>query len=227
MIAVDGSVEVAQQRAEELAGHAAELERRAVEADERLAGLRAQRDDLALDAALSRGDALQQLERLEREIAEADAEVGRLRLAAAQRERREAEARQQALDAQQAQALARARELGDERQRAARAVDVAARKLGDALDGYLTACDEQGRALAEAGRRHGSVTVRPPGVVLEGALLAGFGERAARFRSAGLLERVGLVPARLRVPLADVDHGAQIIPADAPSAGPPTTERTR
>jgi hypothetical protein len=96
-----------------------------------------------------------ELRDVEGQLAEAEAELDRIEVARAEQERERAEAARDAEREAREKALARARELQRERQRAARSVDSGLQTFAHAIADYQRICFEQEAALSRAGRQGG------------------------------------------------------------------------
>lgn len=118
---------------------------------ERIVGLQAERQRLALDS-LSDDKARSAVAKVERQLAEAEADLSRVRLARTEAASREQAAREAEGQRAITDALKLADELGVERSKAARAADRAAQQLGSALAQLHDVEARQGAALVRAGR---------------------------------------------------------------------------
>jgi multidrug resistance efflux pump len=167
--------------------------------DTALERLRAQRQQLSLDV-VDDPDLAGELEQIEIAIMEAERDAQRRDLAAAERQRRDTLAADQAAEQRRQDALDRARELDADRQRSAQAFDRAARKLAGAIAEMRANSHTQAQLLADAGVRsdlRGSV--RLSAGRLEAAIVHAL-------RDAGVSGAIGLPPTRgsLVAPLSDV-----------------------
>ena len=136
-------------RTEELAALQSDAEQRVLDLEE-------QRARLAPEALVD-GSVKDELATVEGEIAEARKAREVATLAQEELVRRERQAEADAQQAEVNRALDRARSLQDERAKAARAADVAARKYAEALAGYRDVCDSQAHQLSAAGRGEGDL----------------------------------------------------------------------
>lgn len=147
----------------------------------RIAELREQRQRLAPEA-LTNTAAAKRLATIEADLAAAEQALERVDLAAAETDRREIEAREQAEAQARAEGLQRAQELQRDRELAAVEVDTAARTFAEALQRWDAIAAEQERAVRQAG--WSSVTaqaVRPRPHMVEDALrMALFDARCPR-----------------------------------------------
>jgi hypothetical protein len=119
-------------------------------AETRRAELAERRQILSLDA-LASTKAAAELAKLEREVADVDAQLGQIGLARQERGRREAAAAAAAEEKRKAEALERARELQAKRETAAKRFDKAAAVLAAATEDFCSASVEQAHALEVAG----------------------------------------------------------------------------
>jgi hypothetical protein len=140
------------------------------DANDRIDELRQRRQPLALDA-LSDRKVRTELDKVETELAGAEAQLGRVELARAEQGRREAERQRQELDERQAAALEQARRQQGERQAAAVRIDREASNLMEAISCYVGACSEQQRWFTEAGLSQAASAAQPRAWLVEGALI--------------------------------------------------------
>jgi hypothetical protein len=136
---------------------------------EKIRELDSRRPGLALDAALGDTKAEAELQRIEQDIAGAQAELQRIVIARGERERRDQVARAEAEAARRSAALDSAADLGRRRQKAARVVDREAARFLNAIAEWTELGLDQERALADAGWPEAAITVRPMGHQIESA----------------------------------------------------------
>ena len=179
-----------------------DLDLDSIEADAtgRLGDLREQRARLALDA-LGDGEVARELEAVEAEIRSTEQALERVQLAGTEHGRRAAAARAAEEVAAREAALDRARLLQREREAGAVAVDAALEALAAAVKAWLSTCDEQDAALAEAGRPPSSNSASARAALLEGAFVASVTRSLPR----GVLPLEGIVspPQQKRLTEAD------------------------
>ena len=180
----------------------------AIEADieQRLAALQEQRQSFALDA-LTDPEAHTQLEKIEGDLADTEAEMGRLSLARAEVERREVAALQAAKDEAQEIALDRAKQLKGQRLTKAKKLDSAIKKFVDAVSEFSDACDEQSRQFAAADLPQAAAGARSAlGLRIEGSIAL-----AMRGKHFPAMERLAHISGRFQRPVADVEAETRLI----------------
>ena len=188
----------------------------ALEADckSNISNLRAAIGRLALDA-LHNPAAREELTDCEHQLDEAEAELGRLALARAERERRDIEQHTEQERARRAAAFARARELQGERQKAARSVDRAAARFVEAVAEFVDVARRQESEFAAAGMLAARDAARPKGFVLEAAFAHALRSSGADFVGLGLWDRLPAVGAHAKALAdADVDLAGWVLPAE-------------
>lgn len=187
----------------ESTSEAIDFEPRKEETRARLVALQGERQSLALDLFRD-PHASQRLEAVETEIAEAEVELERLAAASAEQERRIAEAQTDAEDQAKAEAMDRARSLQRDREKRAAEVDRAIVKFVSAVGKHAAVCEDQRRALLDAGRKETADQAQARGFYVEGALLR---ELWAARRQGPLppLDRMPSIPPDHRRPLAESD----------------------
>jgi hypothetical protein len=167
---------------------------------QRLAALREQRQSGALDAITDAG-AAKVLKKVEAELADAEAELGRLTLARAEVERREQAALQAAKDEAQQIALDKAQALKGERLKLAKALDRAIDEFIESAFAFREACQAQRRELAAAGLQQAAAGAEAAlGLRVEGSIA-----RAINGRPTPFLDRMAGIPGRFWRPVADTE----------------------
>jgi chromosome segregation ATPase len=169
---------------------------------ERLGELREQRQRLSLDA-LTNSKAAKELEDVEGRIVGVQAELDRVGLARAERERRELDARQAEVDDRQRAAMTAARELQVDREKAAKAVDRATNAYVDAIASYFEVCRAQQAKLVAAGAPQLAHIARPFGFAIEAAF-ARAKASDPRVRGADVFSQPAIPPGHQK-PLAEGD----------------------
>ena len=172
--------------------------------------LRERQQGLALDA-LTDPAAARELAKVKADLTSAELALEHVELARSERARREQEALDQAAQQGRDAALARARELQTEREKAARMFDSAAAKLAAALADLYRICGEQSNALLAADQRQARWLAQfRPGSVVDGLKHA--------LHEAGSPDPFDLPPTRHPQPLAEGD-ARPIEPASGTKAG--------
>lgn len=179
-----------------------------VATQENIGQLREARQRLALDA-LGDEDAREELGNVERELADAEAELGRIALARVEDDRRAAAGRQVELDERRQRAFNRAREIQVRRQAAALGVDSAAAAFAHAIGEYASAVREQQAALTEAGRSPSSARLLP--MLVEAAFALELGRAGV---GGAIFDRLPVIQPRHLRPLAESDP-RPVEPAEA------------
>jgi hypothetical protein len=180
----------------------ADLDALEAELREKIGKLDGQRPGLALDAASGDPKAKAAIERVDADLATAEAQLERLTVARAEHERRVEVARTEAEAAKRREALDRARDLGQRRHKAAKSVDRAAAAFVTAVGEWREIAIDQEQALREAGEGNAALTARPTGYLAEAALSKAMLDGGDAVRS---IMPPLLVDANHRRPLAESD----------------------
>ncbi len=171
----------------------------------KIRGLRDAIGRLSLDA-LSDGTVRAEMIDAEHQLAECQQELVHIGLARAEQERREVEARQKALGAQQRAAYKKARQLQPKRVRAAEAVDAAAKSFVDAISEFVGVCRDQQAALQSAGQPQQANVARAQPFLVEASLAKALSDARWQKRTTGLtFERLPLIPIAHQRKLAESD----------------------
>ena len=172
----------------------------------RLAALREQRQALALDS-LSDDGARERLPKVEADLADTEAESGRLALARAEAERRELAAIETAKSEAQEAALGRAKQLRGERLKLAKVLDRKIVEFVDAVSDFALACDEQSRQFAAADLPQAAAGARSAQALrIEGSIAL-----AMRGKHFPAMERLAHISGRFQRPVADVEAETRLI----------------
>jgi len=166
----------------------------------RLAALQEQRQSFALDA-LTDTAARERLVKIEADLADTEAELGRLALARAEVERREQAAEQAAKTAAEQLALSRAETLKGERLNLAKKLDADIDQFIASAFAFREACQDQKRELAAAGLQQAANGAEAAlGLRVEGSIA-----RAINGRPTPFLDRMAGIPGRFWRPVADTE----------------------
>lgn len=146
----------------------------------------------------------------EHRLSEAEHELTVVARARAERERRDHEALQKAMDAKRQQHYVAAQKLQPAREQAAVAVDEAAQVYVRAITQYVTAAREQQAELLKANQPHAASAARPNGFAIQASFALAL--RDARwnraFNGLGLWDRLPLISPNRQKPLAELDARA-------------------